>query len=97
MELLLAERPIGDVQATILEDGAVLINVERQLCYRLDRSATFIWLRLCDGTPVLKVAREIAGGRGDLAPTVRLVESLHEELVQAGVLRIVGLEPNYES
>jgi hypothetical protein len=96
MQSSLPRRPIAGVEATILDDGAVLINVERQVCYRLDRRVTFIWLRLSEGTPILDIAREIAGSRGDMATTVRLVESLHEKFVHAGVLDTGEPEPNYE-
>jgi hypothetical protein len=96
MQLSLPGRPIAEVQATILDDGAVLINAERQLCYRLDRRATFIWLRLSEGIPIADIAREIAGSRGDLATSVSVVESLHGKFVQAGVLRTGEPEPNCE-
>jgi hypothetical protein len=87
-------RPIAEVQATILDDGAVLINTESKLCYRLDRWATFIWLRLSEGTPLADIAREIAGSRGDLASTVSAVQSLHGKFVQAGLLNTGEPEPN---
>ena len=96
MQSSLPRRPIAEVEATILDDGAVLINVERQVCYRLDRRATFTWLRLSEGTPILDIAREIAGSRGDMAAAARLVESLHEKFVHSGVLDTGEPEANYE-
>jgi hypothetical protein len=91
-------KPIAEVRATILDDGAVLINTETKLCYRLDRRATFIWLRLSEGTgtAVSDIAREIAGSRGDLATTVSLVESLRGKFIQAGLLRTGEPAPNCE-
>ena len=96
MPLLPPGRPIAEVHATILDDGAVLINTESKLCYRLDRWATFIWLRLSEGTPLADIARELAGSRGDLATTVGVVESLHGKFVQAGLLRTGEPAPNCE-
>ena len=96
MQSSLPGKLIAEVQATILDDGAVLINLERQVCYRLNRRATFIWLRLSEGTPRLDIAREISGSRGDMAATAKLVESLHEKFVHAGVLGTGEPEPNYE-
>jgi hypothetical protein len=89
-------RPIAEVHTTILDDGAVLINTESKLCYRLDRWATFIWLRLSKGTPLAEIAHEIAGSHGDLATTVSVVESLHGKFVQAGLLRTGDPEPKCE-
>ena len=96
MQSSLPGKLIAEVQATILDDGAVLINVKRQACYRLDRRATFIWLRLSEGTPILDIAREISGSRGDMAASASLVESLHEKFVHAGVLGTREREANYE-
>ena len=96
MPLLPPGRPIAEVYATILDDGAVLINTESKLCYRLDRWATFIWLRLSEGTPLADIAREVAGTREDLATTVIVVESLHGKFVQAGLLRTGDPEPKCE-
>lgn len=96
MQSSLPRRPIAKVEATILDDGAVLIDVERQVSYRLNRRATFIWLRLSEGTPILDIAREIAGAHADMTPTVRLVEALHENFVRAGVLDSGESEPNSE-
>jgi hypothetical protein len=91
MQLLLSGMPIAEVQATIIEDGAVVINVERQFRYRLNRWAAFIWLRMCECMPILEIAREVAGNRGDLPTTISLVKSLHEKFLQAAVL--LGKEP----
>jgi hypothetical protein len=86
MSIPVTEAMPAHIRATILDDGAVLVDLERQACYRLDRRATLVWLRLCHETPVSEISREMARHFGNAVVAASIVESLLHDFEQAGVL-----------
>jgi hypothetical protein len=74
------ETSLAHIQTTVFEGGSILIDVKRQVCYRLDRLGTLVWLRICEGRSIPEISSEVTGMLGDAAAADRCVQSLIGEL-----------------
>jgi Coenzyme PQQ synthesis protein D (PqqD) len=69
------EAEAGYIRTTILNDGAVLVDLQRRACFRLNERGTLIWLRLCEGKSITEIACEMQERLGYTEDPIGFVES----------------------